>query len=113
MCNLFFFFNQVKTFRKDWVVLVLILPSLHEDFDHILDPVADRSFVKYSTESLKDSRIGLWRVLSEEGAYFAHEADSNFNRVIGGPLKKKNQDLESYDFMSDGLINKMSDKSCC
>ena len=41
MCNLlFFFFDQVKTFRKNYIVIVLILLSLHQDFGHILNSVS-------------------------------------------------------------------------
>jgi hypothetical protein len=113
MCNLLFFFNQVKTLGEDWVVFVFVLPSLHQDFNHILDPVANRAFVQDSTESFKDGRIGFWGVFGKVCAYFSHEANSDFDGVVGRSFKKKDQDLESNDFMSDGLIDKMSNESRC
>lgn len=59
MRDLLILLYQIQAFRKNRIILVLILSDLHEHLDHVLYTVADTAFVEHGAESLEDSRIGF------------------------------------------------------
>ena len=53
---------QIETFRNDRIILILVLPNLHENSDHILNPVTNAALIQNGTETVVYSPIGFWRV---------------------------------------------------
>lgn len=110
MGDLFVLLDEVESLLHDGIVLVSILPRLEKDFNHVLDSLFDVAFVQDGSESLENEIVGLRRMLREEGADFARESTSDLDRVGRRVFEKKEEDLESDDFMRDGLIDEVSDK---
>jgi hypothetical protein len=110
MRDLLVLLNQVQPFRDDRVVLELVPPDLEQDLDHILNPLVDRPLVKYGSESLKDSVIGLGRIFSKEGSDLSHKADGDLDAIVGRLLEHENEHLKGDDLMGDGLIDEVSDE---
>ena len=105
MRNLLFLLDQVQAFRNNRVVLVLVFSDLHEDFNHILNPLTDPALVQDGAEAFKYCGIGLWRIFCEEGADFTGETDGNLDGVIGWPFKQKDKYLKSNNFMGNSLVD--------
>lgn len=79
MRDLLLLFNQVQTLWNRRVVLVLVLPDLEQNLDHVLTPLADRSLVKNGSESLENRVVRFGTVLREEQADFSHETNGDFD----------------------------------
>lgn len=110
MRDLLVLLNQIQPFRDDRVILELVPPDLEQDLDHILNPLVDRPLVKYGSETLKDSVVGLGRIFSEESSHLSHKADGDFDAVIGRLLEHEDEHLKGDDFVGDGLIDEVSDE---
>lgn len=107
MRDLLVFLHEIQTFRENGIVFVLVLPYLHQNFDHILDSLADRAFVENSTETFEHSGIGFWRVFGQECADFPGETDGNLDGVVCGPFEKQDKDLKSNYLVRDRLVDEM------
>lgn len=105
MSNLIILLDQIQPLRNDRIILILVLSYLHQDFDHILDPVADASFVENSPEAFENETVGFGRVLGEVCTDFAHEPNGDFDGVVCGSFEEEEEDLESDDFMCDCLVD--------
>jgi hypothetical protein len=99
---------QIQTFGDNGIILEFVFPDLHKDFNHVLHSVTNRTLVQDGPEAFEDRCISLWGVLSEECANFAHEADSNFDRVIGRSFEEQYEDLKSNDFVGNLLVDQVS-----
>lgn len=73
--------------------------------------MADGALVEHGAESFVDRSVRLGRVFSQEGADFAHESNSNLDRVVRRTLKKQNENLECNNFVSDALVDEMGNES--
>ena len=100
MSDLVILLDQIQALRDDWVILVFILSNLHQNFNHILNPLTDISFVQHGPESFIYEAIGLGRVFREVSTDFSHEPDGDFDGIISGSFEKEEENLECDDFMS-------------
>lgn len=110
MGNLLVLLDKVETFGNDGVVLILVLANLHQDFNHVLNTLANAALIEDGSEALVDSRVGFGRILGEEGTNFSHEANCNFNGIIGGSFQQENEDLKGDDFMCNSLVHEVSEE---
>lgn len=108
--NLVVLFYQVKALWNNDVVLVLVFSNLEENLDHVLYTLVDSALMQDSTESFVNPVVSARRIFGKVRAYFTHEANSNFHRVVGWLLEKENKNLESNDFVCDALVDEMSDE---
>jgi hypothetical protein len=69
--------------------------------------------VQYRPESLKDSIVGFRTVFCEEKSDFSHESNSYLDRVVGGSVETKQQNLQCYDLVSDVLVTQVGDEGRC
>lgn len=110
MRDLLILLNQIQSLWNRRVVLVLVLPDLEQDLNHILTPLADRSLVKDGPETLKDGVVCFWTVFGQKEADFSHEPDCYFDGVVRGSVQAQEHDLKGDDLVCDELIAEMGDK---
>ena len=72
--------------------------------------MADIALVQNSTEALKHRCVSLRRVFLEKSTSFASETNSDFDRVVSGPLEEKDENLESNQLVGNALVDKMGDE---
>jgi hypothetical protein len=101
--DLLLLFHQIQTLGDRWVVLVLVLPDL-------LAPLRDGSLVEDGAKPLKDGVVRFWAVLGEEEADLAHEADGDFDGVVGGAIQTQQQDLQGDNLVCDVLVDEVGDE---
>jgi len=79
MGDLVILLYKIETFRNDRIILILVLLNLHENFDHILNPVANAALIQNGMEMVVYSPIGFWRVFDKESTNFTHETNIDFD----------------------------------
>ena len=72
--------------------------------------MTDGSFIQHSSKAFEYRGISFWRILCQECANFAHEADSDFDGVVRGAFQEKDENLKSNDFVSNLLVYEMSEE---
>ena len=108
--DLLVLFDQVESFRDDWVVLELVPPDLEQNLNHILNPLVDRPFMQDSSESLKDSVVRLGRVFGQESSDFSHESDGDLDTVVCRLFEHQDEHLQGDNLVSDRLVDEMSNE---
>lgn len=86
-------FDEIETFRDDWIVLELLSSDLEEDFDHVLNSFLDPTLVQDGTEGFEDTVVGLWGRFGEEGTDFAHQADRDLDTVARWVFEEEDEHL--------------------
>lgn len=110
MRNRILLLHQIQPLGNDGVILVLVLPNLEQDLDHVLHALVDPALVQDRAEPFVHAVVGLRRRLGEEGADFAHEGDGDLDAVVCRPLEEEDEDLESEDLVRNLLVDEVSDK---
>lgn len=110
MCNLLVLLDEVEPFWEDRVVLVLVLPRLEQDLDHVLHTLLDVALVQDSPKSLKDEVVGLGRVLGEERANLSGERTRDLDRVRGRRFEQEQEQLKGEQLVRDRLVDEMGDE---
>ena len=83
MSDLVLLFHQVQLLFDSRIILVLVLPDLEKDLDHVLHSLVNVLLVKNASELVKHSQrdrsTHLLKMLSD----FSRQTNCNFNAVIG------------------------------
>jgi hypothetical protein len=103
--------HEIEALRNDGIVLVLVLPHLEQYLNHVLNTLVNGAFLQDGAKAIKDLYVGFRRCFSDICANFFHKTDGDLDACICWTLQKQKKDLKRNKGASDGLIDKMSNKS--
>lgn len=112
MCNLLIVVHQIELWGNWWVVLVLILANLEQNFDHVLCALLHLALMQQVAKSLKDTLVSARGLLCKERSNLLHESNCNLYRVVCGLAEQQEQHLEGQEFVCDPLVSQVGNEHC-